>query len=99
MSGRNAVQGLVNLVTARPTGELEGKVEVTLGNFNSERVNMVLNAPLSESVSMRLATATFVRDGVIDNIHTGNDIDDRNSMAGRLSLDFDVNEDTQIEFT
>ena len=99
LSGRNAVQGLVNLVTARPTGELEGKVEVTLGNFNSERVNMVLNAPLSESVSMRLATATFVRDGVIDNIHTGNDIDDRNSMAGRLSLDFDVNEDTQIEFT
>ena len=99
LSGRNAVQGLVNLVTARPTGELEGKVEVTLGNFNSERVNMVLNAPLSESVSMRLSTATFVRDGVIDNIHTGNDIDDRNSMAGRLSLDFDVNEDTQIEFT
>jgi Outer membrane receptor for ferrienterochelin and colicins len=50
LSGRNAVQGLVNLVTARPTGEFEGKVEVTMGNFNSERVNMVLNAPLSDKV-------------------------------------------------
>ena len=90
LSGRNAVQGLVNLVTARPTGELEGKVEATMGNFNSERVNMVLNAPLSEKVSMRIATSTFKRDGVLENIHTGNDIDGRNSMAGRLSMDFDV---------
>ena len=99
LSGRNAVQGLVNLVTARPTGELEGKVEATMGNFNSERVNMVLNAPLSEKVSMRIATSTFKRDGVLENIHTGNDIDGRNSMAGRLSMDFDVTDKTQIEFT
>ena len=99
LSGRNAVQGLVNLVTARPTGEFEGKVEVTMGNFNSERVNMVLNAPLSDKVAMRLATTTFKRDGVIDNIHTGNDIDDRDSMGGRLSIDFDMSDKTQIEFT
>ena len=99
LSGRNAVQGLVNLVTARPTGEFEGKVEVTAGNFNSERVNMVLNAPLSDKVAMRLATSTFKRDGVIDNIHTGNDIDDRDSMGGRLSIDFDMSDKTQLEFT
>jgi len=99
LSGRNAVQGLVNPVTARPTGEFEGKVEVTMGNFNSERVNMVLNAPLSDKVAMRLATTTFKRDGVIDNIHTGNDIDDRDSIGGRLSIDFDMSDKTQIEFT
>ena len=48
---------------------------------------------------MRLATATFKRDGVIDNIHTGNDIDDRDNMAGRLSIDFDISEKTQMELT
>ena len=99
LSGRNAVQGLVNLVSARPTGELEGKAELTMGNFNSERLNMVLNVPINERVNMRLATATFKRDGVIDNIHTGNDIDDRDNVAGRLSIDFDISEKTQIEFT
>ena len=90
LSGRNAVQGLVNLVSARPTGELEGKAELTMGNFNSERLNMVLNVPINERVGMRLATATFKRDGVIDNIHTGNDIDDRDNVAGILSIDFDI---------
>ncbi len=99
LSGRNAVQGLVNLVTARPTGELEGKAELTMGNFNSERLNMVLNVPINERVGMRLATATFKRDGVIDNIHTGNDIDDRDNVAGRLSIDFDISEKTQMELT
>ena len=53
LSGRNAVQGLVNLVSARPTGELEGKAELTMGNFNSERLNMVLNVPINERVGMR----------------------------------------------
>ena len=99
LSGRNAVQGLVNLVTARPTGELEGKVEVTAGNFGSERTNMVFNVPISDRVAMRLATSTFKRDGVIENIYTGNDIDGRDSYAARLSIDFDINDTTSLEFT
>ena len=99
LSGRNAVQGLINLVTARPTGELEGKVEVTSGNFGSERTSMVFNVPVGDRVAMRLATSTFKRDGVIENIYTGNDIDGRDSYAARLSIDFDINDTTSLEFT
>ena len=99
LSGRNAVQGLINLVTARPTGELEGKVEVTAGNFGSERTSMVFNVPVGDRVAMRLATSTFKRDGVIENIYTGNDIDGRDSYAARLSIDFDINDTTSLEFT
>jgi outer membrane receptor protein involved in Fe transport len=99
LSGRNAVQGLVNLVTARPTGELEGTLEITGGNFNSQRTNIVFNVPVNERVSMRLASSLFKRDGTIRNISTGNDIDGRESVAGRLSIDFDMNEKTSLEFT
>jgi iron complex outermembrane receptor protein len=99
LSGRNAVQGLVNLVTARPTGELEGNLEITGGNYNSQRTNIVFNVPLNERVSMRLASSLFKRDGTIKNISTGNDIDGRESVAGRLSIDFDMNEKTSVEFT
>ena len=99
LSGRNAVQGLVNLVTNRPTGELEGSVEVTAGNFNSERTNMVLNIPVGDRVAMRFSTSIFKRDGTIRNIHSGNDIDGRDSLAGRLSIDFDISDRTSFEFT
>ena len=80
LSGRNAVQGLVNIVTARPTSELEGSFEVSMGNLNSTRTNMVLNVPISDRVGMRLAATTFERDGVVKNLHTGNDIDGRDAL-------------------
>ena len=99
LSGRNAVQGLVNLVTARPTGELEGSFEITGGNFNSQRTNIVFNVPVNEKVSMRLAASVFSRDGTIRNISTGNDIDGRESESARLSIDFDMNEKTSFELT
>ena len=99
LSGRNAVQGLVNLVTARPTGELEGSFEITGGNFNSQRTNIVFNVPVNERVSMRLAASVFNRDGTIRNISTGNDIDGRESESARLSIDFDMNEKTSFELT
>jgi len=99
LSGRNAVQGLVNLVTARPTGELEGSFEITGGNFNSQRTNIVFNVPVNEKISMRLAASVFKRDGTIRNISTGNDIDGRESESARLSIDFDMNEKTSFELT
>ena len=99
LSGRNAVQGLVNLVTARPTGDLEGSFEITGGNFNSQRTNIVFNVPVNERVSMRLAASVFNRDGTIRNISTGNDIDGRESESARLSIDFDMNEKTSFELT
>ena len=99
LSGRNAVQGLVNLVTARPTGDLEGSFEITGGNFNSQRTNIVFNVPVNERVSMRLAASVFSRDGTIRNISTGNDIDGRESESARLSIDFDMNEKTSFELT
>jgi len=99
LSGRNAVQGLVNLVTARPTEELEGSFEITGGNFNSQRTNIVFNVPVNERVSMRLAASVFNRDGTIRNISTGNDIDGRESESARLSIDFDMNEKTSFELT
>ena len=99
LSGRNAVQGLVNIVTARPTSEWGGSFDVSAGNFNSTRSNLMLNMPFSDRVSARLAYTMFERDGTIENIHTGNDIDGRDAYGVRLSVDFDISETTSLEFT
>ena len=99
LSGRNAVQGLVNMVTKRPTSEFEGSVDISIGNFNSQRTSMILNIPVSDRLGMRLATTIFDRDGVVKNIHTGNDIDGRSAYGARLSIDFDISDKTKMEFT
>ena len=38
--GRNAANGVINLVTARPTSELEGKVSLQRGNFDRNTTKM-----------------------------------------------------------
>jgi outer membrane receptor protein involved in Fe transport len=97
--GRNAANGVINLVTARPTSELEGKVSLQRGNFDRNTTKIVVNMPVSDSVRTRLAVMSNTRGGMVNNIVTGNDFDDRDDMAVRLSVDWDISDLTQVQFT
>lgn len=97
--GRNAVGGVINYVTARPTEEAGGYLKMKLGDYDLSEVKAAINLPLSDNVRSRLALVSYVRDGWVDNINTGNTVDDRNQMAARLSLDWDMSESETLEFT
>ena len=99
INGLNSVQGVINLITARPTGELEGYVKAEMGNYGSQRISSAINLPFSDTVKARVALMSHTRDGMVNNPVTGNDFDDRDDIGVRLSLDFDISEKTDLEFT
>ena len=99
ISGRNAVGGLINIVTNRPTSELEGSFDVDFGNYDSVRSNLVLNLPLSDRISTRLALTTNDRNGFTTNMRTGQKYDDADAYGGRFSLDFEISDTTLLKFT
>ena len=99
LSGRNAVAGLINMITARPTNELEGSMSIQMGNLNSTTTNGVINLPLSDSIRSRLAFTSKTRDGMTRNIHTGTDFNDIDASGIRLSLDADIGDDSTLQFT
>ena len=74
-----------------------GGLEV--GNFGAVRANAVVNMPISDNLRTRLAVMSNKRDGMVTNLVTGNEFDDRNDMAFRLSVDYDLSDRTQIQFT
>ena len=99
--GRNSVGGVVNLVTKRPTSELEGYVDVEIGSYNRQTVTGAFNVPMSDNVNTRLAFSTNKIDGMVENgfnspftflnnLNTGEMMDDRNDAIGRLSVDWAV---------
>ena len=92
------MDGRINLITARPTSEFGGNYSVEIGNFGAVRTNAVVNMPLSDSLRTRLAVMSNKRDGMVTNTVTGNDFDDRNDLAFRLSVDYDLSDNTQILF-
>ena len=107
--GRNSVAGVINLITARPTGEFEGYVDYESGNYDKETVKGAVNMPISDTVRARLAFMTNTRDGMVENTRNqiGMDgqntvtekMDDRNDQAIRLSIDWDINDVTELKFT
>jgi len=97
--GRNAAGGVVNVITARPTQDFGGYFDVELGDYNSEKLTMAINMPLSDSVRTRLAVLVNDKDGDITNLVTGNSMNGRGELAARLSLDWDISDDTVLKFT
>ena len=96
--GRNVVGGLINLTTARPEAEAGGYLKVEMGNYGSERVSTALNVPFGDNVRTRLAYSSFVKDGWVKNVGTGNDIDGRDAYAVRLSVDVDIDDTSSVRF-
>ena len=73
LHGRNAANGVINLITARPTIG-GGNYSVEVGNFGAIRTNAVVNIPISNKLKTRLAVLSNKRDGMVTNLVTGNDL-------------------------
>ena len=95
--GRNTTGGVVNVITAKADpSAFKGQIDGTVGNYGYTQVRGMVNMPLSDTFAVRAAGMTLQRDGFVDNLYTGEDIDDRDMWSGRLSLTWTPSERTEI---
>ncbi|MGO4259711.1 TonB-dependent receptor domain-containing protein [Lysobacter sp. TAB13] len=87
--GRNATAGVVNMIPnlANPDG-FEANVKGEIGNYNTRRVNGMLNVPLSDTFAFRVATQYTKRDGYDENTVTNRNVNDRDLLSVRTSFAF-----------
>jgi iron complex outermembrane receptor protein len=97
--GRNSTGGTINLITAKPTEELSGYINATVGNYNLTRVEGAIAGPLTDRTRGRLAIQKVSRDGYGRNIADGNDYNDDNRWAARAHLQFLINDDIDFLLT
>jgi iron complex outermembrane receptor protein len=85
--GRNATAGVVNIISAKPGFDFDSKLSMDLGNYNSRRVEGMVNIPLVDNAAaFRLAGAMTQRDGYSTNEMNGKSIDGRDLWSTRASL-------------
>jgi iron complex outermembrane receptor protein len=53
--GRNTTAGVVNVQSARPKAKWEGSFDAKVGNLNSQNYTGMINAPIGDSLGIRLA--------------------------------------------
>ena len=94
--GRNSTGGSFNIYTRKPTDEFESTGEVQFGNFATNRLKGAINIPITDKVRARFAGMLLNRDGFVDNLQTGNNVDDRRLYGVRASFEVDATENTKI---
>lgn len=96
--GRNATSGVVNFITARPNlSRFSASGMAEYGNYNSIRVQGMVNLPIGETFGARLAGYYLKRDGYTDNLFTGRDDDDRDLYAIRGTLRWEPSDSTTLD--
>jgi iron complex outermembrane receptor protein len=87
--GRGATAGVVNMITRKPTEDLDGYLNYTIGNYSATTVEGALGGPIGgETVMGRISGKADKRDGYGRNLTTGKPVDNRNAQAVRGSLRF-----------
>lgn len=87
--GRNSTGGSINVITNSPDLEATSFLaDLTLGDYSNVRFDGVVNLPLSEQWGLRVAVRRHTRDGYVNNVGPGPDVNDQDMNYGRLSLLF-----------
>ncbi|HEX4504517.1 MAG TPA: TonB-dependent receptor [Alphaproteobacteria bacterium] len=69
--GRNAEAGAISFITKGPTGEYDGRLETSFGDYNLKRVKGVLDLPITDNLAIRFSVLHTERDGYIRNTTPG----------------------------
>lgn len=92
--GKNTTGGALLIETNRPSEEVEGKVSVTVGNYDQLDGAVVVNLPLiDDTLLTRLSLMSVNRDGYIDNNTVGTKYNDADRISGIWQLRWLPSED------
>jgi iron complex outermembrane recepter protein len=82
--GRNAVAGVIDIVSNAPEAKFGGNARLSLGSRSAKALEGVLNVPIDPTSGLRLAVSGVKSDGYIQNILDGRKFNDEDFSAGRL---------------
>ena len=97
--GKNTIGGAIKYVSRALTDKLNAAVSVSPGNYGQLDVRASLGGALVPGkLRGRVAVASLKRDGYGENLFTGRDVSDRNTLAARGALDWLISSRTKVQF-
>jgi outer membrane receptor protein involved in Fe transport len=94
--GRNTTSGAISVVTAGPEFNTRVFGEIEAGNLGYLSATGGITGPLSDSFAVRLEGNIQARDGYINDVNTGRDINDRNRWFVRGQALWDITPDATL---
>lgn len=96
--GKNSTAGVVHVITQKPSEDLTGSISATLVEDDEYRAGFTVSGPITDAVGYRL-TGSFSRDeGFIENVQTGDMVNEKDDWNLRGKLRWDASEDLTLEW-
>ncbi len=92
--GRNAIGGAINVVSSKPSDELNAKFGATIGNEGILRYQGLVSGPLSDTLAGKITVNHREHDGFVDNVLLGTELqdEDQTSVRGQLKLSLETSD-------
>ncbi len=94
--GRNTTAGLIHYVSRKPSADPTAELRLSHGRFDEWRLDGAAGGRLSDTVQARVALNVRRRDGVGENLLTGNDINEIEYWAARAQLAWQPASSTEL---
>jgi len=98
--GANALAGLINIVSNRPSKEFSGRITGGFEEFGGRELSGVISGPVSDTSGYRLAVKHYESDGFTEAVFLGRD--DTNNIdetTARATYTTQVNDALALDFT
>lgn len=87
--GRNAMGGVINVITKQPGNITEGFAAIGISNYNQQRINAGIKLPIIKNKLFFGASGLYAkRDGFYTNTFNNSNFDKQNSTMGNYYLKF-----------
>jgi iron complex outermembrane receptor protein len=98
--GRSSIGGAINIVTKKPTDELEGKVKFEYGSFDTIKTSGVLNVPLvDDTLFARGYVSKTTSDGWQENVLSGENGYQQDRLNAGIKLTWYLIDDVEVNLS
>jgi iron complex outermembrane receptor protein len=89
--GRNAMGGVINIITKQPNNTSSGFADISVGNYNQQRITAGIKTPLiKDKLFFGASILSNKRDGYYTNEFTQTSYDNQNGFSGNYFLKYIV---------
>ena len=97
--GRNAMGGVINIITRQPTNKPNGFLEVSAGNYGEQRYTGAIRTPIKKDKLFFGAAFLYDRlNGYYTNEYDNSNFDKQHSVGGNYYLKYLVNDQWSVAF-
>ena len=94
--GRNSTGGAIRVFSRQPEQEFDANLRVTLGSFDREDLQGMINVPLGDNIALRAQAASMEQDGIVR--RGPQSLGNNDDIVARVQLKWDPSDTLSLKF-